>query len=65
MTNIPEFQHRIFSANEAADHLRIGRTLLYALIASGKLRPAKLGDRTVFTGRELLRFIEDAAKAAA
>lgn len=59
-----EFQHRIFSANEAADHLRISRAFLYKMIAADKLRPVKLGTRTIFTGRELLRFIEEASKAA-
>jgi excisionase family DNA binding protein len=59
-----DFQHRIFSASEAADHLRISRSFLYKMIAADKLRPVKLGTRTVFTGRELLRFIEAASKAA-
>ena len=56
-----DFSDRVFSAQESADHLRISRGFLYKLIAAGKLRPVKLGTRTIFTGKELARFLEDAA----
>ncbi len=56
-----DFSDRVFTAQEAADHLRISRGFLYKLIAAGKLRSVKLGTRTLFTGRELSRFVEDAA----
>jgi excisionase family DNA binding protein len=61
-----DFQHRVFSINEAAAHLRISRSFLYALIGEERLRPIKFGNRTVLTGGEIARFIravEDARQA--
>lgn len=42
---------RVYSVNQAADHLRIGRTKLYGLLGSGLLRS--------FTVGRLRRILED------
>ena len=39
--------------------LGIGRTLVYALIKQGKLRPIKLGTRTLIPESELQRLITE------
>jgi len=45
--------------------LGIGRTLVYGLIKQGKLRPIKLGTRTLIPESELQRLIADQLEAAA
>jgi excisionase family DNA binding protein len=45
-----------FRIPEAADHLRIGKTMLYDLIAKGRIHVVKIGTRSVITARELERF---------
>lgn len=54
---------RCFTINEAAAHLRISRAMLYKYIAANKIRPVKLGTRTIIRGAEIERFL-DAAQAA-
>ena len=51
------FHHQIFSVSEAAQHLRVSRSYLYSLIAGKRVKPIKLGRRTVISGKELVRFI--------
>jgi len=46
----PDFQYRVLSVQEAADHLRISRAFIYKLLKAGSLRSNKLGSRTVITG---------------
>jgi excisionase family DNA binding protein len=55
-----DFQNRLFSINEAADHLRVSRSFVYKLIKDKALRPVKLGARTIVRGGELLRFLHAA-----
>lgn len=59
------FQDQNFTVTEASAHLRIGRTVFYRLVAEGKLRPIKIGGRTIVTGAELVRFRRAAEEAAA
>jgi len=44
--------------------LGIGRTLVYDLIKQGKLRPIKLGTRTLIPESELQRLITDQLEKA-
>lgn len=53
-----------FTVPEAADYLRISRALVYKLIAAKKLTPIKIGERTIFRGAELERFLDAQSKAA-
>lgn len=54
------FEHRNFTINEAAEHLRVGRSTIYHLIGQKKLAIRKIGTRTIITGAELTRFLESA-----
>jgi excisionase family DNA binding protein len=56
-----DFHHRVFTVPEAAAHLRISRGFLYALISERKIKPVKIGTRTLFAGTELARFIAAAS----
>ena len=56
MTNLAEFQQIVaslqpiaVSPNEAARLVGIGRTTLYAALATGALRSAKIGKRRLIT----------------
>lgn len=50
-----------FTVPEAADHLRVSRSYVYELIADRKIRPVKLGKRTLIQGAELRRFMKSLA----
>jgi excisionase family DNA binding protein len=58
------FNDRVFSISEAADHLRISRSFIYALVNEARLRPIKIGTRAVITGAEISRFLASAASAS-
>jgi excisionase family DNA binding protein len=58
------FDQATYSVAETMRHLSIGRTKLYALIADGKLKPRKIGKKTVFPASELARFIAELKPAA-
>jgi excisionase family DNA binding protein len=49
---------KLYSVKETLKALGISRTNLYSLIKDGKLKPLKLGKRTLFPESELNRFIE-------
>jgi excisionase family DNA binding protein len=51
--------------SESCELLSIKRTFLYKLIAEEKLRPVKLGRRTVFRYADLVAFADEAGRAAA
>lgn len=50
-----------FSTVEAAAHLGISRSYLYELIGMRKIRPVRLGKRTIIQGVELRRFMKSLA----
>jgi len=54
----------LHTVNEVLRLLKISRANLYRLIKEGQIRPIKIGDRTLFTEKELNRFIEDLEKKA-
>ena len=57
------FEHHVFSVSEAAEHLRISRSFLYRLFETGKIKPVKIGKRTIVTGAEIMRFLNAAEDA--
>jgi len=46
-----------FTIAEAAAHLRVSRSYLYELIGEKRIKPVKLGKRTLVQGAELRRFM--------
>ncbi len=54
---------KLHTVAETAQLLHISRGNLYRLVAEGKLRPIKLGKRTLFSEQELEVFIEQLKKA--
>jgi len=49
---------KLLTPEEVADQLRVGRTKVYELIASGKLRSVKIGRRRRVSPGALEEFIE-------
>jgi excisionase family DNA binding protein len=47
-----------YSVNETLNVLSIGRTALYGLVKNGKLKPAKLGKKTLFYAADLAQFLD-------
>jgi excisionase family DNA binding protein len=47
-----------FTVGEAADYLRISRALLYRLIGQGRIKPTKIGKRTIVRAAEIERFLD-------
>ncbi len=57
--------HLLYSVNEAAEQLRIGRSALYELINTGRLRSLKIGNRRLIARRDLEAFIASSLDADA
>jgi excisionase family DNA binding protein len=53
-----------YSVNETLVILSIGRTSLYRLVQCGKLRPAKLGKKTLFYAADIAAFLTKLREAA-
>ncbi|CPR69457.1 helix-turn-helix domain-containing protein [Mycobacteroides abscessus] len=51
---------RLYKFVEAAEALRIGRTHFYRLMAEGRIRPLRLGSRTLIPRSEVRRLIREA-----
>jgi excisionase family DNA binding protein len=49
---------KLLTPEEVADQLRVGRTKVYELLASGKLRSVKIGRRRRVSPGALEEFIE-------
>jgi excisionase family DNA binding protein len=47
-----------YSVNETLNLLSVGRTSLYGLVKNGKLRPTKLGKKTLFYAADLAQFLD-------
>jgi excisionase family DNA binding protein len=54
------FEHRNYTINEAAEHLRISRSMIYRLVEAKKLTLRKIGSRSIVTSAELARFLDNA-----
>ncbi|NNN20952.1 MAG: helix-turn-helix domain-containing protein [Acidimicrobiales bacterium] len=48
---------QLLTVDEAIDQLKIGRTMLYKLINTGKLQKIKLGTKTFVTNKSIEKFI--------
>lgn len=55
-----EFDDHLYSIPEAVEALRIGSSHFYKLMASGTIRPLKLGHRTLIPRSEVRRLIAEA-----
>ncbi|HOD34327.1 MAG TPA: helix-turn-helix domain-containing protein [Syntrophales bacterium] len=55
---------KLYTVEETRQALKISRGTLYALIKGKKIKPVKLGGRTLFTETELANFIERLKKVA-
>lgn len=49
---------------EACRRLGIGKNSLYKLIAEGRLKPVKIGRRTLLPDAELVRFTDELTRSA-
>lgn len=49
----------LYTVNECLKLLRISRPTLYRFIKDGKIKPLKMGRKTLFKETELNRFIAD------
>ena len=52
-----EFGRLLFSVSEAAQHLRVSRTMIFKLLREGKLKPTKIGTRTLISGAAIDRLL--------
>jgi excisionase family DNA binding protein len=48
----------LMTVKDVLSYLKIGRTNLYDLINTGKIRTVKIGKRTLFDPKDLMKFIE-------
>ena len=62
LKNETEFGRRLFSVQEAAEYLRISRTMIFKLLREGKLTPTKIGTRTLISGAAIERLLADTAE---
>ena len=53
-----------YTVNESLNILSIGRTSFYALINSGKLRPMKLGKKTLIGADDIVALLSSLREAA-
>jgi excisionase family DNA binding protein len=59
MNKTPEMEQLMYRPAEAARMLGMGRTVIYALIKSGRLRSVKLGGARLITADALRDFVRD------
>ncbi len=57
MTGDEQNPKLLYTVAEAGTALGVGRTMLYNLMATGRLRPVHIGRLTRFTAAELHRFV--------
>ena len=55
-------ERRLLTVKEACDYLRISKVSLYKLINQGKLKPVKIGKRTLIDKADLDRLIEESKR---
>lgn len=49
----------LLTVEEAARYLRISRPMMYRLLQQKRIRPVKIGTRTLLDKKDLDRFIEE------
>lgn len=52
----------LLTSEEVMGHLRIGKTNLYKLVNTGKLKATKIGAKTLFRASAVQAFIEQSEK---
>jgi excisionase family DNA binding protein len=57
--NVLDILPRLLTVGETLELLSISRSLLYKVVAEGRLRPVKIGKSTRFTRDEIARFISE------
>jgi len=60
--NYNDFMEKLYTIKEVAEMLRVSKPTVYRMMSDGKLKPLKLGKRTLFEESELNRFIEELKK---
>ena len=53
------FLKAAYAVSEATTVLSIGKTALYELVKNGRLKPVKLGRKTLFLASDLARLLEE------
>jgi hypothetical protein len=48
-----------YSVKDFCDETSIGKTKFYGLVKAGKIRLTKIGSRSIVTGTEAARFLEE------
>ena len=54
-----DFGRQLFSVPEAAEHLRVSRTMIFKLLREGKLAPTKIGSRTLISGAAIAHLLDE------
>lgn len=52
-------EERLLTIKEAMKYLKVGKNTIYKLIHEGKLKPVKIGKRTLLDKADLDRLIEE------
>jgi excisionase family DNA binding protein len=52
-----------YAVSEATAVLSIGKTALYGLVKDGRLKPVKLGKKTLFLASDLARLLDELKSA--
>ena len=52
-------EERLLTVKEATQYLKISKVTLYKLIKQGKIKPVKIGKRTLIDKNDLDRLIEE------
>ena len=50
---------KLYTVKEATEILKVSRTTLYRLMWKGRLKPVKIGNKTLFAGETLNNLIEE------
>jgi excisionase family DNA binding protein len=57
-----DFGRRLFTVAEAADHLRVSKTMIFKLIRESKLTSTKIGTRTLISGAAIDHMLLETAE---
>jgi excisionase family DNA binding protein len=57
-----DFSDRCLTIDESALHLTVSRGMIYKLVGEGRLRPIKLGTRTLIRGADIEELLRTGAR---
>jgi excisionase family DNA binding protein len=60
---MPDNVEKLLTVRDLMNVLRISRPTLYRLLKSGKLKPVRIGKRTLFDANDIRAFIEQSKEA--